>query len=155
MELKIRINGKDYAIDVDPNDSLLYILRENLSLTGSKNGCNQGHCGACTVIVNTKAVKSCITKARKLENADVVTIEGISNNFTLHAIQEAFIEATAVQCGFCTPGYIMELYALFSKNPNAELKEIYKILEKHLCRCTGYQPIVDAALLAQEKIRNS
>ncbi len=155
MELKLSINGKTYSISVDPTDTLLHILREKVSLTGTKNGCNQGHCGACTVVVNGKAVKSCITKARKLENADVITIEGISSNFNLHAIQEAFIEATAVQCGFCTPGYIMELFALFSTSPNANIEEIHKSLEKHLCRCTGYQPIVDAALLAQEKIKNA
>ncbi|MHA2136494.1 MAG: (2Fe-2S)-binding protein [Candidatus Hodarchaeales archaeon] len=154
MELTLTINDKTYSISVDPTDTLLYILREKISLTGTKNGCNQGHCGACTVVVNGKAVKSCITKARKLENADVVTIEGISSNFNLHAIQEAFIEATAVQCGFCTPGYIMELYALFTANSNAEREEIHRILEKHLCRCTGYKPIVDAALLAQKKLRN-
>ncbi|PWI47806.1 xanthine dehydrogenase [Candidatus Heimdallarchaeota archaeon B3_Heim] len=155
MELTIIINKKDYAFSVDPSDSLLSILREHLSLTGTKNGCSQGHCGACTVVVNGKAVKSCITKAKKLENAEVLTIEGVSSNFILHAIQEAFIEATAVQCGFCTPGYIMELYALLQADPDAEKEEIHKALEKHLCRCTGYQPIIDAALLAQEKIKNS
>ena len=152
--MKITVNKNAYTLSVDPSDSLLHILRENLSLTGTKNGCSQGHCGACAVVVNGKAVKSCITKARKLENAEIVTIEGISSNFVLHAIQEAFIEATAVQCGFCTPGYIMELYALFTATPNAGKEEIYIALEKHLCRCTGYQPIVDAAFLAQEKIKN-
>ena len=151
----ILINKKDYTFSVNPSASLLSILREHLSLTGTKNGCSQGHCGACTVVVNGKAVKSCITKAKKLENAEVLTIEGVSSNFTLHAIQEAFIEATAVQCGFCTPGYIMELFALLLADPDAEKEEIYKALEKHLCRCTGYQPIIDAALLAQEKIKNS
>ncbi|MHA1978658.1 MAG: (2Fe-2S)-binding protein, partial [Candidatus Hodarchaeales archaeon] len=89
-----------------------------------------------------------------LENAEVVTIEGISSNFSLHVIQEAFIEATAVQCGFCTPGYIMELYALLNANPSAKKEELRAALENHLCRCTGYQPIVDAALIAQDKIQN-
>ncbi len=153
MELKIRVNKKDYMLIVDPSDSLLDILRENLALTGTKNGCKQGHCGACTVVVNGKAVKSCITKARKLENVEVITIEGISDNFQLHSIQKAFVEASGIQCGFCTPGYVMELYALFTSNSNANKDQIFEALEPHLCRCTGYQPIVDAALLAQEKIK--
>lgn len=155
MELKITINNQDYIFSVEPTDSLLVILRERLSLTGTKNGCNEGHCGACTVVVNGKAVRSCLIKARKLEKANVVTIEGISSDFTLHAIQEAFIETSAVQCGFCTPGYIMELYALLETNPNADKEVISKALEKHLCRCTGYEPIIEAALLAQEKIKNT
>lgn len=153
MELNIIVNKKAYTFEVEPSDSLLDILREKLNLTGTKNGCKQGHCGACTVVVNGKAVKSCITKARKLENANIVTIEGISSDFSLHAIQEAFIEATGVQCGFCTPGYIMELYALFNANPEVGKEDINKALEKHLCRCTGYKPIVQSAMLAQQKIR--
>jgi carbon-monoxide dehydrogenase small subunit len=154
LELDVTINHRKYSFSVDSSESLLNILRERLSLTGTKNGCNQGHCGACTVIVNGKAVKSCITKAKKLENAEIVTIEGISSDFTLHAIQEAFIETAAVQCGFCTPGYIMELYSVLETNPNADRSTILKALEKHLCRCTGYEPILEAAFLAQEKMKN-
>ena len=155
MELPIRVNKKSYVLNVEPTDSLLFILREKLHLTGTKNGCNQAHCSACTVVVNGKAVKSCVLKAKKLENADVTTIEGISNNFELHAIQEAFIKIAAVQCGFCSPGYIMELYALFSTNVDATEKEIRDVLEPHLCRCTGYKPILDAALLAQKTMQLS
>ncbi|MHA1941097.1 MAG: (2Fe-2S)-binding protein [Candidatus Hodarchaeales archaeon] len=153
MKLKITINSKEYQFDPEPSDSLLSILREELGLTGTKNGCSQGHCGACTVIVNGKAVKSCITKAKKLEDAEITTIEGLTTNYKLHAIQEAFITKTAIQCGFCTPGYILELYALFEKNLEATEKEIRKVLEGHLCRCTGYSPILEAAFLAQQKLK--
>ncbi len=156
MELEITVNQKKYQLTVDSEDSLLQILREQLDLTGTKNGCKQGHCGACTVVVNGKAVKSCLIKVKNLKNHDshVITIEGISNNFQLQAIQRAFIEIAAVQCGFCSPGYIMELYALYSTNANATEVDIRGVLEGHLCRCTGYKPILDAALLAQEMIRS-
>ena len=152
MDLNFVVNQKKYHLSVEPTDSLLTILREKLQLMGTKNGCNQGHCGACTVVMNGKAVKSCLMKAKGLENADITTIEGISVNYELHPIQEAFIEKNAVQCGFCTMGYIMELFALFNEKPDATEIEIRKALEGHLCRCTGYKPILDAALLSQKKI---
>ncbi len=150
MKIMITVNGKKNQFDREPNDSLLNILREDLALTGTKNGCAQGHCGACVVVVNGKAVKSCITKVKKLENAEIITIEGISSNYKLHVIQEAFITKTAVQCGFCTPGYIMELFALFENSLNPTEAEIRKALEGHLCRCTGYEPILEAARLANK-----
>ncbi len=160
MEIIITVNGRKHTLDVDPKDSLLFILREQLGLTGTKNGCNQGHCGACTVVMNGEAVKSCLIRPKQLIDAEILTIEGISPRVPkskLHPIQQAFIETTAVQCGFCTPGYILELYALFEKNPAASEQEIKSKLQKHLCRCTGYKPILDAALLAQDmlKIRKS
>ncbi len=157
MEVNLVVNGRKYTLTVDPKDSLLSILREKLNLTGTKNGCNQGHCGACTVVLNGKAVKSCLIRPKKLEGGNVITIEGISPQSPddkLHPIQEAFIKATAVQCGFCTPGYIMELYALYERNPNASEQEIKSALGEHLCRCTGYKPIFDAALLAQELLKS-
>ncbi|MHA1329836.1 MAG: (2Fe-2S)-binding protein [Candidatus Hodarchaeales archaeon] len=155
MEVTFKVNKKQYTMDIEPKESLLSILRERLDLTGVKNGCDQGHCGACTVVMNGKAVKSCLIRGKKIDGADILTVEGLSAGGNLHPIQEAFIEATAVQCGFCTPGYIMELYALFNNNPNASLEEIKSALEGHLCRCTGYKPIFEAALLAQKKIQNS
>ncbi|MFX1283557.1 MAG: (2Fe-2S)-binding protein [Promethearchaeota archaeon] len=157
MEITIVVNGKKYILTVDPKDSLLTILREKLNLTGTKNGCNQGHCGACTVVLNGKAVKSCLIRPKKLDGANVITIEGISPQSPdnkLHPIQEAFIESTAVQCGFCTPGYIMELYALYERKHNVSEQEIKSALGGHLCRCTGYKPILDAALLAQRLIKS-
>ena len=155
MDLNFVVNQKKYHLSVDSSDSLLTILREKLQLMGTKNGCNQGHCGACTVVKNVKAVKSCLIKVKRLENADITTIEGISDNYDLHPIQEAFIEKDAVQCGFCSSGYIMELYALFNDNLDATEIEIRKALEGHLCRCTGYKPILEAALLSQKKLLES
>ena len=154
MELEIVVNKKKYRLDVEPSDSLLTILREKLQLMGTKNGCSQGHCGVCTVVMNGKAVKSCLIKGKRLKNFEITTIEGISDGFTLHPIQEAFIEKDAIQCGFCTMGFIMELYALFNTNPNTTESEIRKALEGHLCRCTGYKPILEAPLLSREKLKN-
>lgn len=142
---------------MSPDEKLLFILRERLHLTGTKNGCSQGHCRACTVAMKEKegwkAVRSCLIKTNKLDEAEILTIEGISPNKPgddLHPIQKAFIDKTAVQCGFCTPGMIMELFVLFENNPSASEKEIIDALEGHLCRCTGYKPVLDAALQAQK-----
>ncbi len=157
MEITLTINHRKYTFDVDPDESLLHILRDSLQFTGTKNGCNGGQCGACTVVMNGRAVKSCLQRAKKINRAEIVTIEGISPSTLegeLHEIQQAFIDTTAVQCGFCTPGYIMELYALFASNIDASEKEIKLALDnKHLCRCTGYKPILDAALLAQHRLK--
>jgi len=154
MEIAIRINERDYKLDVDPQDSLLTILREELHLTGTKNGCDKGHCGTCTVVMNGKAVKSCRTRAKKIPpNSKIITIEGLSDNYELHPIQEAFVKTTAVQCGFCTPGYIMELFALFEEDPNVTEIRIKEVLEGHLCRCTGYRPVLDASLLARSLLQ--
>ncbi|MFW9904425.1 MAG: (2Fe-2S)-binding protein [Candidatus Thorarchaeota archaeon] len=156
MEIKLTVNGQKHVLEVDPKESLLNILREHLGLIGTKNGCSQGHCGACTVILNGEAVKSCLIRSKKVNGAEIVTIEGISAKFPgeqLHPIQEAFIETAAVQCGFCTPGFIMELYGLYEKRLNVSEEEIKSKLQGHLCRCTGYEPIIDAALLAQELLK--
>ncbi|MFX0052625.1 MAG: (2Fe-2S)-binding protein [Candidatus Hodarchaeota archaeon] len=156
MEISFTVNGRKYSLMVGSKDSLLTILREQLNLTGTKNGCNQGHCGACTVVMNGKAVRSCLIRPKQLEGADVITIEGISPNSPdekLHPIQRAFVKATAVQCGFCTPGYIMELYALLNQRQDPSEKTIRIALEGHLCRCTGYKPILDAALLSREYLK--
>jgi len=153
MRTTFTVNGRKVSLEVDPERSLLRILREDLGLTGTKNGCSQGHCAACTVVMNGKATRSCLTRAKSLDQADIVTIEGISDGYHLHPIQQAFIDATAVQCGFCTPGIITELYALLKKNPEASEEEVRTALEKHLCRCTGYKPILDAAILSKELLR--
>ncbi|MFX0172874.1 MAG: (2Fe-2S)-binding protein [Candidatus Hodarchaeota archaeon] len=152
MEISFTVNGRKYNLMVDPKDSLLSILREKLNLTGTKNGCSQGHCGACTVVMNGEAVKSCLIRPKKLEDAEIITIEGISPKSPgeeLHPIQKAFIKATAVQCGFCTPGYIMELYALLNRKQDLSKETIHVALEGHLCRCTGYKPIFDAAIMSR------
>ena len=156
MKITIRVNGRLHSLEVDPKKRLLTILRDDLGLTGTKNGCSQGHCGACTIVLNGKAVRSCLLRAERLngtEIPDITTIEGLADDYKLHPIQEAFIETTAVQCGFCTPGIIMELYALFSENLEASEEDFRNVLEKHLCRCTGYKPLFDAALLSRKLLQ--
>ena len=157
VDVIITVNDRKHTFtNLKESDTLLYILREKLQFTGTKNGCNQGHCGACTVVMNGKAVKSCLVKVKKIDDAKIITIEGISPkspNEELHPIQQAFIECFAAQCGFCTPGIIMRLYALYQKEPNVDKLQIKKELEQHLCRCTGMQPILDAALLAKKLMK--
>jgi len=132
---------------------LVDVLRDQFGLTGTKIGCGVGQCGACTVIMNGEPVTSCTVLAEKAEGSEVLTIEGLAKGGQLHPIQEAFIKAGAVQCGFCTPGLIMRLYALFSKNPDADETSIKDALVKHICRCTGYESILEAALLAQKELK--
>lgn len=152
--INMTVNGIKHKITCTGKESLLEILREHLGLTGTKEGCGYGVCGSCTVIVNGEAVTACNFRGKdKLEGIEVLTIEGLADkNGELHPIQKSFLEAGAVQCGFCTPGMIMRLYALFTKNPNTSKDEIREALSKHLCRCTGYEAIWEAALLAQKRI---
>ncbi len=138
------VNGVVRSVFVSDDTMLLDVLREDLRLTGAKNGCGQGHCGACTVIVNGKAVRSCITKADRLDGAQVLTIEGLAGDYGLHALQSAFIEEGAVQCGFCTPGMIMAAKALLDEDPAPSRQAIDRALQHNLCRCTGYSSIVRA-----------
>ncbi len=153
VNINLSVNGIEYDLEVDEKDSLMEVLRNRLNLTGTKNACAYGSCGACTVVVNNEAVKSCLLKASKADGKQVLTIEGISDGFELHPIQEAFIKAGAVQCGFCTPGFIMSLYALFNKNLNAGEEDIKAVLEQHICRCTGYENILKAARLSQKMLQ--
>ena len=146
------VNGKPVVSELDWDKKLLDILREELNLTGTKRGCDTAACGACTVIVNGRAVKSCVLPATKLEGAEVITIEGLSSD-SVHPIQQALVDAGAVQCGFCTPGIVMELYALFAAKPDADDDEIVKVLNRHLCRCTGYEAILEGAIAARQSFR--
>lgn len=144
LEIALRVNGEPRRLAVSPQTTLLQVLRDYLHLTGTKNGCGQGHCGACTVIVNGKAVRACITKAARLDGAIVETIEGLAQGDRLHPLQEAFIREGAIQCGFCTPGMIMAAKALLDANPHPSIQDIHKALEHNLCRCTGYGSIIRA-----------
>lgn len=147
----LKATGK---IDIpDGRVMLVDVLRDQFGLTGTKIGCGVGQCGACTVIMNGEPVTSCTVLAEKAEGSEVLTIEGLASGGQLHPIQEAFIKAGAVQCGFCTPGLIMRLYALFSKKPDADETSIKDALGKHICRCTGYESILEAALLAQKELK--
>ena len=154
--INLTVNGVKHSVVCTGKESLLEILRDYLDLTGAKEGCGYGACGSCTVVVNGEAVKSCVLRGKdKLKGIEVTTIEGLADkDGTLHPIQKAFLEAGAVQCGFCTPGFIMRLYALFSKNPAASQEEILEALSEHLCRCTGYEAIWEAALLARQRLKS-
>jgi carbon-monoxide dehydrogenase small subunit len=152
--INMTVNGdKKVAYIPDGRVMLVDVLRDQFGLTGTKVGCGVGQCGACTVIMNGEPVTSCTVLAEKAEGSEVLTIEGLASGGQLHPIQEAFIKAGAVQCGFCTPGLIMRLYALFSKKPDADETSIKDALGKHICRCTGYESILEAALLAQKELK--
>jgi len=148
------VNGQTVqAKDVDPKTMLLSYLRDVLHLTGAKNGCGQGHCGACTVIVNGKAQRACLIRLAKVAGANIETVEGLAQNGQLHPVQEAFIEEGAIQCGFCTPGMVMAAKALLDKNPDPTDDEIKRALSDNLCRCTGYTPILRAVKNAARRLR--
>lgn len=145
------VNGERVQLDVSESARLVDVLRETLGLTGTKEGCAVGECGACTVIVNGKAVCSCITLAAGLGGADVITIEGVSKNGELDEIQQAILDHHALQCGFCTPGIVMSAKALLDANPNPTTEEIQQAIAGNLCRCTGYQQVIDAIADAAER----
>ena len=155
--ITLTVNGAQRTVPYVAKDSLLEILRNALDLTGAKEGCGYGACGSCTVVVNSEAVKACTLRGKeKLEGIEVLTIEGLADpEGNLHPIQQAFLRAGAVQCGFCTPGFIMRLYALYKNNPLATADEIKEALSENLCRCTGYEAIWEAALLAQELLKGT
>ncbi|MDR3355112.1 MAG: (2Fe-2S)-binding protein [Synergistaceae bacterium] len=154
--LEMVVNGAKRAMILEEGRVMLSdALRDGLGLTGTKVGCGAGQCGSCVVVMNGEAVTSCTTLASKAQGAEIVTIEGLARGGELHPIQEAFIEANAIQCGFCTPGLVMALYALFCKNPAPDDVILKKELNKHLCRCTGYEVIWDAAVLAREKMNGT
>jgi len=150
--LDIRVNGVDYAVDVKADMTLLEVLRDKLHITSPKVGCNTGDCGSCSVILDGKLVKSCITNAMTAYGKDVLTVEGLGKPGQLHPIQIAFNENGAVQCGFCTPGMIMATKALLDKNPNPSEEEIKEGLSGNLCRCTGYANIIKAVKAAALKL---
>jgi len=152
--IKLRLNGVEEEALVEPWWSLAYFLREGLYLTGTKIGCGTGDCGACTVLVDGKAVKSCIYPVMKARGKDILTIEGLQGeNGELDPLQEAFIKYFAVQCGYCTPGMILMAKALLDENPNATEDKIKVSMSGNLCRCTGYVKIVEAVMAAREKIK--
>lgn len=151
-ELKFTANGKPYELEIEPGTTLVELLRDNLYLTGTKIGCSCGSCGACTVLLDGKPVKSCSVLAMQVNGKDVLTIEGLAYGEKLHPLQEAFVEHFAVQCGFCTPGMIMAAKALLDENPDPTEEEVRMGLFGNLCRCTGYVKIVEAVLAAAGKL---
>ncbi|WP_460172755.1 glyceraldehyde dehydrogenase subunit gamma [Vulcanisaeta sp. JCM 14467] len=153
VRIRVKVNGVWYERDVEPRKLLVHFLREDLGLTSVHVGCDTGHCGACTVIMNGVSVKSCQVLAVQADGAEILTLEGLAKDGKLHPIQEAFWEKHALQCGYCTPGFIMETYWLLSENPNPTEEEIRRGLSGNLCRCTGYQNIIEAVKLAVQKLK--
>ena len=142
--ITLTINGSAYARDVDEHRTLLHFLRDDLGLTGTKEGCGSGECGACTIIMNGKSVNSCLVLAAEADGAELETIEGVAVNGELAAIQQALHDNHAVQCGFCTPGMVMSATDLLRRNPHPSRDEIIDAIEGNFCRCTGYQQIIEA-----------
>ena len=151
--LRFTLNGEEKSLDIEPGISALEMIRDVLELKGTKEGCGIGECGACTIVVDGKAVNACLMFAAQLDGRDVLTVEGLGEDDALHPIQQAFIEHHAVQCGFCTPGILMSTRALLEENPKPERNEIVKAISGNLCRCTGYDKIVRAVLDAAQAMR--
>lgn len=164
MKIRFTLNGKQILAEADAETRLLDLLREDLHYIGTKEGCGEGECGACTVLIDGRAVNSCLVLAPQVDGKELLTIEGLSQSVALssadqgdecrlHPIQRAFVEKGAVQCGFCTPGFIMSTYALLLKNPNPTNEQILAALEGNLCRCTGYLKILEAVRYAARLMR--
>lgn len=152
VQIQLKVNGLSYKKEIEPRRTLLELIREDLELTGTKEGCGLGECGTCTVLLDGKPIKSCITLAVQANGREVTTIEGVeSPDGTLHPIQQAFIDHGAIQCGFCTPGMVLSAKALLEEKPKPTEIEVKKAIAGNLCRCTGYQKIVEAILSAAHK----
>ena len=152
-ELNFTVNGQSYEVLIKPKTLLIDVLRDELSLTGTKTSCQDSYCGACTVILDGKAVKSCSILALQANGKEVTTIEGLADGDKLHPVQQAFVDYFAIQCGYCTPGMILAAKALLDRNPNPTEDEVRQGLRGNLCRCTGYFKIIDAVLAARDKMK--
>ncbi|SRR5579875_273622 len=151
--IRVRVNGVEYTKEVEPRLLLVDFIRDHLGLTGTHIGCDTSNCGACTVIMNGRSVKSCTKFAVEADGAEILTIEGLASDGDLHPIQKAFWENHALQCGYCTPGFIMQAYWFLKQNPTPTEEEIRAGLSGNLCRCTGYQNIIKAVKAASEELR--
>ena len=154
MKISFTLNDKTILIDTEPDRRVIDILREDLQLTGTKEGCGSGECGACTILVDGESRLSCLMLAAQLEEKHITTIEGLSVENNIHPIQDAFIQSGAVQCGFCTPGMVMSALNLLYRNKKPSREEIREGISGNLCRCTGYQKIVDAVENAAQKMKD-
>lgn len=150
--LRLRVNSEDYELYVEPWKTLLEVLREELELTGTKVGCNEGICGTCTVLIDGKAVKSCLILALQARGKEILTIESLGKD-GLHPLQQSFMDHFAIQCGYCTPGMILSAKALLDENPNASEEEIREGMTGNLCRCTGYVKIMEAILAVRDRVK--
>lgn len=153
MKISITVNGKPRSFDVEPNTLLLNLIRESMLLTGAKYGCGIGECGACTILLDGESVLACMTLAVDVDGRNVETVEGLGDFDKLHPIQEAYLDESAVQCGFCTPGFVMSTKALLTENPEPTETEIREYLKGNICRCTGYVNIIKAVQSAAAKMK--
>jgi aerobic carbon-monoxide dehydrogenase small subunit len=153
--ITLKVNGDSYSLAIEPSRTLNEVLREDLNLTGTKLGCGDGDCGACTVLVDGRSVSSCLTLAVSVDGKDIITVEGLASGEELHPIQEAFLEHGAIQCGFCSAGMEMSALNLLNQNLNPTDEDIRNAISGNLCRCTGYYKIVDAIGAAAQKMRES
>ncbi|KPJ69656.1 ferredoxin [candidate division WOR-1 bacterium DG_54_3] len=151
--IRFKLNGKPKSMSVDRKRMLLWVLRTDFGLTGAKYGCGEGFCGACTVLVNNEAVRSCQTPVEDIDGKEVITIEGLAKNGKLHPLQEAFVKHDALQCGYCTPGMILSAYNLLLKNSNPTRKDIINSLEENLCRCGAHKRIVEAVQAVAQRMK--
>jgi aerobic-type carbon monoxide dehydrogenase small subunit (CoxS/CutS family) len=151
--IRFKLNGKTIDVTSSPDRMLLWVLRSDLGLTGTKYGCGEGFCGACTVLINNEPVLSCQFPLEKVEGKEVLTIEGLGKNGKLHPLQDAFVQHNALQCGYCTPGMLMGAYAMLMKNPEPSVKDIVETMEGNLCRCGNYNRIIQAIQTAARTIR--
>jgi carbon-monoxide dehydrogenase small subunit len=152
-KLRLKLNGSWREVEARPDRILLDLLREDLGLTGTKKGCEKGECGACTVIMNGKAVLTCLIPALKADGAEILTVEGLALKDRIHPLQQAFWEEGAVQCGYCTPGMLLAAKAFLDENPEPSVEDVKEAISGNLCRCTGYTKIIRAIQAASEKIR--
>ena len=152
-EIEFNLNGRQQRVSAEASQTLLYLLRDKLELTGTKDGCSSGDCGACVVMLDGRPVNSCMVLAPQAENSSVVTIEGLAKDGELHPVQRAFSETWAFQCGFCTPGMLVSCYALLESNDNPTREEILTAIAGNFCRCTGYQGVVKAVQQAAAELR--
>ncbi len=152
LQVKIKVNGSSIALDVPLTETLLTSLRDRLQLTGAKRGCNQGVCGACTVMLDGVAVRACLSLTANCEGQSVLTIEGAGTDRAIAALQDAFIEEAALQCGFCTPGQLIAARALLEQNSDPSIEDVKKGMSGNLCRCTGYNKIIDAVRMAAQRL---
>jgi carbon-monoxide dehydrogenase small subunit len=153
VEITLKVNGIRYMVDIKPQRTLVEVLRETLGLMGTKKSCNEGECGACTVLMDGKPVASCLVLAIDAQGKEILTIEGLSEGENLHPIQEAFLKHGGIQCGFCTPGMVMSAKAFLDEHPKPTQTEVRKAVSGNLCRCTGYQQIVDSIMAASDMMQ--
>jgi aerobic-type carbon monoxide dehydrogenase small subunit (CoxS/CutS family) len=152
VEITLKVNGEEYELEIEPQRTLVEVLRETLGFTGTKKSCNEGECGTCTVIMDGEPVASCLVLALDAVGKEILTIEGLAKGEQLHPLQVAFVRNGGIQCGFCTPGMVMSAKALLDQNPNPTTAEVRRAISGNLCRCTGYQQIVDSVMAAAKEM---